>query len=175
VSDPETPPLLVVGLVRRPHGLAGEVSVDVVTDFPGRFVPGARLVWRGGAAERAVTLRSARPHGTRLLLAFEGFDSVDAVRPFCGGELCVAEADAHPAPEGFYYGHEVKGYACDDVAGKRLGTASGLEITPAGPMLTVELGPGREALVPFTHPIVVSVDRAARRIVLDPPEGLLDL
>ena len=53
--------------------------------------------------------------------------------------------------------------------------ASGLEHTPAGPMLSVDVGAGREALVPFVHPIVVEVDREGRRIVLDPPEGLLDL
>jgi 16S rRNA processing protein RimM len=168
-------PLLIVGLVRRPHGLDGEVSVDVVTDFPGRFVPGAALVWRGGVVEKTVTLRSVRPHAARLLLGFAGFETVDAARTLCGGELCVAEADAQPAPEGFYYAHEVRGFVCEDASGRPLGTASGLEATPAGPMLTVEVEGGREALVPWTHPIVVRVERLERRIVLDPPDGLFDL
>ncbi|HWZ84967.1 MAG TPA: ribosome maturation factor RimM [Thermoanaerobaculia bacterium] len=168
------PPLLIVGLVRRLHGLAGEVSVEVVTDFPGRFVPGAALVWRAGAAEKTVTVCSVRPHAKRLLLGFAGFETVDAARTLCGGELCVAETDAQPAPEGFYYAHEVRGFACEDASGRLLGTATGLEATPAGSMLTVD-AEGREVLVPWTHPIVVRVERLERRIVLDPPDGLFDL
>jgi 16S rRNA processing protein RimM len=168
-------PLLVVGKIRRPHGLDGELAVDVLTDFPERFKPGAALVWRSGTLEKPVSLRGVRPHGDRLLLSFDGVDTVDAARALQGGELCVPKADAHPAPEGFYYAHEVRGYACEDGSGRRLGTVSGLETTPAGPMLTVEVEPGREALVPWTHPIVVRVDRLERRVILDAPEGLFDL
>ncbi len=149
--------------------------MEVDTDFPERFGPGVRLRWRAGAQERDVTVRSARPHGERLLLAFEGIDGVDAARTLQGGELCVPQAEAHPAPEDFYYDHAIRGFACEDAQGRPLGVASGLERTPAGPLLSVEVSPGREALVPFTHPIVVRVDRQARRIVLDPPEGLLEL
>ncbi len=110
-----------------------------------------------------------------MLLKFEGVNDVDAARALQGGELLVAVEDAHPAPEGFFYEHEVRGFSCEDAGGRRLGVASGLERTPAGPMLSVDVGAGREALVPFVHPIVVAVDREGRRIVLDPPEGLLEL
>jgi 16S rRNA processing protein RimM len=167
--------MLVVGRICKPHGLAGEVSVEVMTDFPERFAPGALLLWRGAAPERTLSLQSVRENRDRLLLKFEGVNDLDAARALQGGELFVAIEDAHPAPEGFYYGHEVRGFSCEDTGGRVLGVASGLEPTPAGPMLSVEVGPGREALVPFVHPIVVAVDRAGRRIVLDPPEGLLEL
>jgi 16S rRNA processing protein RimM len=167
--------MLVVGRVRKPHGLAGEISVDVVTDFPERFVTGASLLWRGREVERTLVLRAVRGHGGKLLLSFEGIEDVDSARALQGGEFLVPAGQAHPAPEGFFYGHEIRGFSCEDARGQVLGVAAGLEPTPAGPMLSVEVGPGREALVPFTHPIVVDVDREARRIVLDPPEGLLDL
>lgn len=167
--------MLVVGRVRKTHGLSGEVSVDVVTDFPERFVPGASLVWRSGTLERTLSLAAVRGHGGRLLLCFDGVEGVDAARGLQGGELLVPAGEAHPAPEGFYYGHEIRGFSCEDPDGRVLGVAAGLEPTPAGPMLSVEVGPGREALVPFVHPIVVAVDREKRRIVLDPPDGLLEL
>lgn len=167
--------LLVVGRVQRPHGLSGEVSIEVATAFPDRFTPGVCLVWRRGGAERELTLAAARPNGRRLLLRFEGVADVDEARALQGGELCVPEAEAFPAPEGFYYSHEIRGFFCEDASGLPLGRAAGLEQTAAGPMLTVETGPGREALVPFVHPIVVRVDREGRRIVLDPPAGLLEL
>ena len=125
--------------------------------------------------ERALTLRAAREHGRRLLLSFAGVDDVDAARMLQGGELCVPMEQAHPAPAGFYYSHELAGFVCEDAAGRRLGTARDLGRTAAGPMLTVEAADGREALVPWTHPIVVRVDVPERRIVLDPPEGLFEL
>jgi 16S rRNA processing protein RimM len=168
------PPLLVVAEVRRTHGLAGEVLAEVLTDFPERLHEGVSVLWRSGGSERTLTVRRARPHGRRLRLAFDGVETVDAARALQGGDLCVAVEDAHPAPEGFYYSHEVAGFQCQDPSGRSLGTATGLAKTPGGPMLTVERE-GREALVPWTRPIVVEVDRNARRIVIDAPEGLFDL
>ena len=120
------PPLLVVAEVRRTHGLAGEVLADVLTDFPERLHEGVSVVWRSGGSERTLTVRRARPHGRRLRLAFDGVETVDAARALQGGDLCVAIEDAHPAPEGFYYSHEVEGFPCEDPAGRSLGTATGL-------------------------------------------------
>ncbi|HTR02740.1 MAG TPA: ribosome maturation factor RimM [Thermoanaerobaculia bacterium] len=172
-----TPPLLVVGTVRRSHGLSGEFSVEVLSDFPERFAPGTRLLWRRGSDARELVVAGVRPHGGGLLLTVEGCGDVTAARALQGGELCVAETDAHPAPEGYFYAHEVRGFRCEDASGRVLGEATDLAATPAGPMLTVAVGGagGREALVPWTHPIVVAVDREGRRIVLDPPEGLFEL
>jgi 16S rRNA processing protein RimM len=167
--------LLVVGAVRRPHGLRGEVAVEVRTDFPERFAEGVRLVWRRDSLERPLVVRGVRPGGRGLLMRFEGTDDVDAARALQGGELCVPDTEAHPAPPGFFYAHEVRGFVCEDASGRPLGTVLDLETTPAGPMLTVDAGGGREALVPWTRPIVVRVDRESRRVVLDPPEGLFEL
>lgn len=149
--------------------------VEVRTDFPERFAEGGRLLWRKGASERALVVRGVRTGSGGLLMRFEGQEDVDAARALAGGELCVPESEAHPAPEGYFYAHEVRGFVCEDLSGRPLGTAAGLEATPAGPMLTVDTGGGREALVPWTRPIVVRVEKGRRRIVLDPPEGLLEL
>ena len=167
--------LLVVGKVQRTHGLAGEVSIEVLTDFPDRFAPGVRLVWRRGDAERALTVAGVRPHQDRLLLSFSGVPDVDAARELAGGELCVPEGEAFPVPEGFYYSHRIQGFRCEDRQGRLLGVAAGLEQAPGGPLLSVETPAGRTALVPFVDAIVVSVDPDARRIVLDPPDGLMEL
>ncbi len=168
-------PELVVGRIARPHGLSGEVSVEPWTDFPQRFVAGLRLVWRRDAAHQELTVAEVRGNGRRLLVRFEGVTSVESARALQGGELCISAAEAFPAPEGFYYAFEIQGFSCEEPSGKVLGRATGLESTAAGPMLTVETASGKEALVPFAHPIVVRVDRAERRIVLDPPDGLLEL
>ena len=171
----ESPELLVVGRVERPHGISGEVSVSIRTDFPERFVSGAQLVWQRGEEIRDLRIASARPHTGSMLLRFDGVADVAAARALAGGDLCVAASEAHPAPPDFYYEHEVRGWTCEDTSGRRLGEAAGLERAPGAPLLSVEIAPGKIALVPFVHGIVVSIDRDARRIVLDPPEGLMDL
>ncbi len=172
---PDLSETLVVARVERPHGLAGEVSASILTDFPERLTPGSVFVWKRGNEERSLTLSAVRPHGRRLLMAFEGIDGPEAARTLSGGDLCVSASDAAPAPPGFFYSHEIRGWVCEDAGGRRLGEAAGLESTPAGPLLSVETRPGKIALVPFVDGIVLEVDRARRRIVLDPPEGLLEL
>jgi 16S rRNA processing protein RimM len=167
--------MLLVALVKRPHGLAGEVSVEVLTTFPERFVPGSDLEWIRGSEKRSLRLSAARPHAGRWLLRFEGVDDVEAARALAGGELAVPESDAYPAPEGSYYSHRIRGFRCEDRRRRSLGIADGLEQTAAGPLLTVTTPAGKEVLVPFVAAIVVEVDDAERRIVLDPPEGLFEL
>jgi 16S rRNA processing protein RimM len=171
----DSPELLVVGRVERPHGVGGEASVSILTDFPERFAAGAKLLWKRGEQTREVRIVSARPHAGRMLVRFEGVADAAGVRGFAGGDLCVAVSEAHPPPPGFFYEHEIRGWVCEDASGRRLGEAAGLERAPGAPLLSVETAPGRIVLVPFVHGIVISVDRDARRIVLDPPVGLMDL
>ncbi len=167
--------MLVVGTVRRPHGLSGEVSVEISTAFPERFQPGLRLLWSRAGMTRALKVIAARPHGDRWLLRFEGVDGPEGARELSGGELGVPEQEAHAAPEGFYYSHRIAGWRCEDRAGRILGTVSGLEQTPAGPLLTVLTSQGKPVLVPFVAAIVLHVDEERRRVVLDPPDGLFEL
>jgi 16S rRNA processing protein RimM len=167
--------MLLVGIVRRPHGREGEVSVEPLTSFPDRFVPGLTLLWRKDAQERRLTVAGVRPHGGRFLLAFDGVAGMDEARALSGGELSVPDEAAVKPPEGFYFGHEVAGWRCEDTGGRLLGTAAGLEQTTAGPLLSVDAPEKKGVLVPFVEGIVIRIDRAGRRIVLDAPQGLFDL
>jgi 16S rRNA processing protein RimM len=167
--------LIVVGIVRRPHGVTGEVSVEPVTDFPERFAPGARFQWRDSGSERDLEIVSARRHGPRILVRFEGVEDVDAARALSGGDLAVPDEEAVPPPEDFYYHHEVEGWRCEDPEGRPLGRVVGLERTPGGAFLLVDTGRREPVPVPFVSPIVVSVDRTTGRVVFDPPAGLMEL
>jgi 16S rRNA processing protein RimM len=167
--------MLLVGIIRRPHGVSGEVSVEVATDFPERFASGRSLLWRRADAEQSLTIASVRPHGKRLLMRFETVEGGDAARALAGGELWVPEAEAVPPPEDSYYVHELEGFRCEDPSGRFLGTAERLEQTRGAATLVLRTESGKPVAVPFVRPIVSSVDRAKRRVVLDPPEGLMEL
>ena len=167
--------MYAVGLVHRPHGLKGEVSVERVGDSMDPLEPGDALVWISGERVRDVRIAASRAHGERWLLSFEGVGDVDAARELSGGVLCLPEGQVPRVPDDFLWSHEVKGWICEDTAGGKLGEVRQLEESAAGPQLTLETPGGREVLVPFVRPIVVEVDRGSRRIVLDPPEGLMDL
>jgi 16S rRNA processing protein RimM len=149
--------------------------VETVTEFPERLGAGAVVRWSRGEKARELRVRSARPRGPGLLLSFDGIETVDSARELTGGDLTVDADRIQAAPADFLYSHQIQGWTCESTGGAVLGRARDLERTRAGPMLSIETASGREVLVPFIWPIVVAVDRDARRIVLDPPEGLLEL
>jgi len=165
---------IVIGRVVRPHGLGGEVVVEVSTDFPERFSEGLRVGLSGGAHEaREMRIVAARSHQGRVLLTFEGISDVSAAETLRNAELSVSARDVAPRPEGYVYHWEVEGALAVDASGKELGRVADLLDVGGRPLLVLETPRGPRD-VPFTRPIVVSVDTGRRRIVLDPPPGLLD-
>jgi 16S rRNA processing protein RimM len=165
---------IAIGRVVKPHGLSGEVVVEALTDFPERFSEGLRVFLSGGAREeREVRIVAARPHLGRVLLTFEGISDVSAAESIRNADLSVRAADVAPRPEGFVYHWEIEGAFVVDAAGKPLGRVAELADAGGRPLLVVETARGPRD-VPFSRPIVVSVDVAGRRVVLDPPPGLLD-
>lgn len=166
--------LVAVGRVVRPHGIRGEASVEILTDFPGRIVPGRTLAARSlsGALEN-VQIASVRRHADRLLVRFEGLDTSEAVGRLRDFDLCALPGDEPERPEGFVFHHEAAGLEAVATDGRSLGTVRDL-VDVAGRALLVLATPRGVREIPFSRPIVVSVDLAARRVVLDPPAGLLD-
>ncbi len=162
----------VVGRIGRPHGLRGEVTVQVRTDSPQeRFAAGAQL---GAGAGRTLTVDAVRPHAANLLVRFAGVtDRAAAVE--LRGVLLTVEATELPDlddPDEFY-DHQLEGLAAVGSDGTTLGTVREVVHAPASDLLVVETDRG-EVLVPFVRAIVPEVDLAGGRVVLDPPAGLLD-
>lgn len=165
---------VVIGRVVKPHGLSGEVVVEPLSDFPERFSEGLRVelaIERGPA--RDARIASSRRHGGRLLIAFEGISDVAAAEGLRDAELRVSRNEVAPRPPGYVYHWEVEGCEAVDRAGRSLGVVRELSDAGGHPLLVLETARGARD-VPFARPIVVSVDVAERRVVLDPPAGLLD-
>jgi len=167
--------LAIVGRVARPHGLRGEVVVNPETDFAEtRFAPAARLVLRTGAAAREVVVTSCRFHKGRPIIGIEGFHSVEDAQLVAGAELCVPVESLAQLPDGVYYQHDLVGCRVTTVGGEVVGEVTGVDAGGGGARLVVA-GESGEVLVPLAEAICVEIDPAGRRIVIDPPEGLLEL
>ncbi|BBX71019.1 ribosome maturation factor RimM [Mycolicibacterium psychrotolerans] len=170
---------LVVGRVVKAHGVTGELAVDVRTDDPQRrFAPGVVLRGRQprGGTEREFVIESVRAHGGRLLMRLQGVADRDAADGLRGTLFLIDAADLPPISEpDEYYDHQLEGLTVSTVDGVAVGTVAEVLHTAAGELLAVKRADGAEVLVPFVSAIVVSVSLSDAAIVIDPPEGLLDL
>jgi 16S rRNA processing protein RimM len=167
---------LVVGRIGRAHGVSGEVAVVVRTDDPdSRFVDGTAL--RTDPVERGpLTIASSRWHSGRLLITFAGVSDRAGAESLTGTMLVVDIEDlpALSDPEEFY-DHDLVGLSAVDTAGTALGTVADVIHGPGSDLLAITRTDGGETLVPFVKAIVPTVDVAAGRLVIDPPDGLFEL
>ncbi|NYD42423.1 ribosome maturation factor RimM [Nocardioides panaciterrulae] len=170
---------VVVGRIGKPHGVRGEVTVDVRSDEPERrFAPGSVLLVqppRGSAyPHTTLTVERARWHQTTLLVTFEEMDDRSAAEA-ARGVLLRAEIAADESPEDpdEYYDHQLVGLAAYDLEGTLLGEVTALVHGGAQDLLTIRTTDGRQALVPFVKALVPEVDLAGRRLVVADRPGLV--
>ena len=168
---------VVVGRVAKAHGITGELAVDVRTDSPEmRFALGSALVakLRDGTT-RTLTVAAARNHSGRLLVRFDEVLTRDVAESLRGTLLLGSTDDLPPIddPDEFY-DHELEGLVVEMPDGSKVGTVKEIAHGAGGELLVVNREGGGELLVPFVRQIVPTVDVKAGRVVIDPPEGLLD-
>jgi len=171
----------VIARIGKPHGLLGEVTVQLHTDDPGRrLVVGTVLDTEaapGTGVPRALTVRSTRVHNGVWLVGFEEIPDRTGAESLRGTRLVVDAADVLPVldEDDVFTEEQLRGLAVVDPAGTVLGEVGGLELGAAQDRLVILLPDGREAQVPFVAALVPEVDLDGGRVVVDPPPGLLDL
>jgi len=165
--------VLAVGRVRRPHGVHGEVVVEIHTDFPERLQPGIEVGIGADGPSRWLRVHKVRLHKGCWLLAFEGLLTREGVDDLRDAWVYLPSLERASLPEHYYYEHELEGLRCVDRDGRDLGRVNAL-VPGAGSALLELATPTGNALVPFVSPIVVGVDLEGGTITLDPPGGLLD-
>ena len=164
---------VVVARVGRALGVKGDLLVDVLTDEPERRLSAGCDVILG---DRTLRIESARPHGNRLAVHFAHVDDRSVAEQLTGGLL---EVDRDPSerpedPEEFY-DDDLVGLEVMTESGERVGSVTEVLHLPAQDVLAVRATPeGPEVLVPFVTEIVPVVDIDAGRIVIRPPEGLIE-
>ena len=156
---------LVVGRIGRAHGLHGEVAVTFSSNRPERTAPGAVLY----AGERELVVDAVRPHQGRMLVRFAGVEDRTAAERLLGLELTAdpLAGDADVLDDDELWVHEVVGAEVVDRAGTPVGRVAAVEANPAHDLLVLDDG----VLVPM----VFVVEQRDGVLVIDPPDGLLDL
>lgn len=168
--------LVIIGEIGRPYGLGGELHVTPLTDDPERFRHVREcVVWDTARDAREIRRLTARRRpGGSVVVALAGCDSPEAARAFTGRLLAIPEAEALPLDDAHFYPWQLEGCRVITADGREVGVVAGIEPSPAHDLWVVRAGE-REHLVPAVAEIVREVDLAGRRVVISPPEGLLDL
>lgn len=175
------PSHLVVGHLARAHGTKGEIFVWPLTDRPDEVFAEGETVWLGDAEGRLdeealpLEVERRRPFKRGVLVLFSGYADRNAAEELAGRYVLAPLAALGEAGPGEWYYHQLLGASVETVNGESVGQVREVyELDPAD-LLEVEDGAGRKRLIPVTSRVVREVDTEAGRIVIDPPEGLLDL
>jgi 16S rRNA processing protein RimM len=168
--------LVVIARAVKPRGLKGEIVAELLTDFPERFedVEELVLVSPDGARTDGL-LEDYWFQNDRVILKLAGYDDVETAKELVGFEFAVPESERVALPEDQYYDWELEGCAVR-VGNDTIGEVKSVMKTGGGAEILVVVDQeSRERLVPLVDSIVVEIDLAGKRIVVDPPEGLFDL
>lgn len=169
---------IVVGRLRKPHGLKGDCTLFPLTDDPEGVLAAGESVWLVGLEGEVVagplTIERSRSYHREWLVKFAGADGREALDPWRGLFLAVPADRLPPPKDDEVYLHELAGFAVRLPDGTALGLVSAVYEMPAGLMIEVQ-GPKREFLLPYRKEFVREVDRTGRKLVVTPPEGLVDV
>jgi 16S rRNA processing protein RimM len=174
------PELLIVGRVRKAHGIRGELVVEPITDGPDAiFAPGRRVLagtTTGDPAPdgRELHVSTVRPMGDGFLVKFDEIPDRTAAELWRGRYFLVPAAEVPPPDDDEVYLHELPGMHVVLVSGEPVGEVEDFYELPQGVAIDVARAGGGTVMVPFDERVVVGVDREARVITIDPPAGLLD-
>ncbi|HEV2803022.1 MAG TPA: ribosome maturation factor RimM [Pyrinomonadaceae bacterium] len=167
--------LIAVARVVKVRGIRGEVAAELLTDFPERFEGLEELVSiDAGGARETLALEDSWLHGGRVILKFAGYETPEAAQALVGRELAVPETDAVELEEDEFYDWQLIDCRVETVEGQEIGRVAEVLHTGAAPVLVVREGK-REHLIPLAASICVEIDREAKLIRVDPPEGLIEI
>jgi len=164
--------LLLVGRVARPHGVRGHVIVNPETDFvEDRFRAGQVLLV--GPEDRAEPreILDIKFHLRRPIIALGGIETMDDAEALAGAELWLPQSALAPLPEGTFYRHDLVGCDVFDTRAALVGRVTAVEGTLDRSLLVVD----GSVMIPLVETICLEVDLPARRVIVNPPEGLLEL
>ncbi len=172
MSQRPEPSYLAVGRVVRPHGVRGELRVEILTDYPERL-PELEHVYVG-PRRKPHKVRQVRLHGDVMLLTLEGITDRNAAEALRGALIEIPVTDAAPVKEDEYYHYQLVGVRVETEAGESLGGIVEVLSLPQANDVFVVQGPRGEILIPAIREVVVDLDLEAERMIIRPLPGLFE-
>jgi 16S rRNA processing protein RimM len=168
---PGEPAYLAVGKLRHPHGVHGEILMEVYTDFPERFQPEEVLYL--GPETGQLKLIKCRPHREGLLLTFDGYSTPEAVGELRNQVLYVRTSDRPPLANGEYYQHQLIDLTVISEEGVTIGPVSEILETGASDVLVIRPETGPEVLIPMAGAFIRNINLDKHEIIVHLIPGLL--
>lgn len=167
---------LLAAVVLKPHGVRGEVLVESYLEGNISFTDIREIILRPPkASPEKLKLLSARISAKGWLLKIEGIESREEAEKMRGAEIEIERSLLPATEEGEYYRHDLIGSEVVTVQGESVGVVKGVFPRAPQDLLVVLSGKGEEKLIPAVAPIIVEINLEAGKIVIDPPDGLLEL
>lgn len=163
-----------MGQVGRPHGIRGELSVDWV----GEYVPKPHdtvVLQQNGGSPMPFRVNASRWHKGRLLLGLDGIADRTAAQNFTGLSIFMAKSALPPLGDDEAFLNDLPGYDVFMADGVYLGVIGHLEFPAGQPLWAICDKSGRELLFPAHEHFIKTIDASAHKVVIDPPEGLLEI
>lgn len=166
------PVYLAIGFLRRPHGVSGEIIMDLHTDFPERIQPGKKVY--AGEKHEAVTFENVRVHGDGVLVKLLGHDTPESVGRFRNQWVHVKASEVPPLPEGRHYKYELVGLSVIEDTGKTLGELVEILETGANDVYIVRNDAGKDLLLPAIPSVILNLDMKSRTMKVHLLDGLIE-
>ncbi|MGE5543928.1 MAG: ribosome maturation factor RimM [Bacillota bacterium] len=166
--------LISVGEIINTHGVRGEVRVRPLTDFPERFQKDCRFILDRNGEARMLTVEKVRPYKNVLLVKFREIPDLNTAERIKGGLLKITKDQLAALPEDTFFIFEIIGMEVFTRDGRALGKVKDVISLGANDVYVVA-GEFKEYMIPAVKEVVKQVDRQSRMIIIDPPQGLLDL
>jgi 16S rRNA processing protein RimM len=167
--------LIVVARAIRTRGLKGEIVAELLTDFPERFERISAIFAVSAGTKKSLELENHWIQNDRVVLKFAGYDDIESAKSLIGFDFALPAAERMKLSENEYYDWELEGCSVVIKGGPTLGIVRGLVRTGGVELLAVEDDSAQEHLIPMVQSIVVEIDIQRGKVLIDPPEGLLDL
>ncbi|HVZ16834.1 MAG TPA: ribosome maturation factor RimM [Terriglobales bacterium] len=166
---------ITIARVVKTQGRHGEVGVDLLTDFPERFEPGARVFTaKENGERRELHIEDVWPHKGMLILKFAGVDTMNDAQTLLKSEIQVPFSERKQLEEGTWYVSDLIGCTVTD-SGREIGNVADVEFGAGeAPLLIVREG-NREHMIPLTEAFTIRIDIGNKKIELQLPEGMLEI
>ncbi|MBR2214946.1 MAG: 16S rRNA processing protein RimM [Selenomonadaceae bacterium] len=154
---------VIIGKVGAPHGVAGEVKIFPLTDFPGRFAAMKAVM----VGEERLAIAAVKERPRHLLMKFVGYETRDKAALLTGKLLTVSRAEAAPLNDGEFYTFDIIGLTVKDAQGETLGKVINVLSTGSNDVYVTELASGGELLIPALKKVVTGIDLTAGEMTID--------